>query len=149
MHIHTYLGRGNAGTADYNGSAPDDRDRIAPGGETAPLNEAYIPPPPSLDPAPKQPMGPTDTATEGTKEELGGKEDAGAPSALDKGALEKGGEAGGTRTSPGPTAEEVEKWKAENGGNGTQTATALVAGKPAGQEKELEVKRMDPHLQLM
>lgn len=150
MHLHTYLGRGNAGSQNYSTSASDDRDRNAPGGETAPLNEAYIPPPPSLDPAPSQPMGPTDTATEGTKEELGGKEDAGAPSGLDKGALEKGGEAGGTRTSPGPTAEEVEQWKSENGinGNGMQEATALVAGKQAS-ETELEVKRMEPHLQLM
>jgi hypothetical protein len=96
-------------------------------------------------------MGPTDRATEGTKEELGGKEDAGAPSALDKGALEKGGEAGGTRTSPGPTAQEVESWRREHGvqGASTQGATALVAGAQQGSETELEVRRMQPHLQLM
>ena len=95
-------------------------------------------------------MGPTETGTDGTKEELGGKEDAGAPSGLDKGALEKGGEAGGTRTSPGPTAEEVEKWRAQNGVEGAsqQGATALVAGQQK-EQTELKVSRMEPHLQLM
>ncbi|OCF33366.1 plasma membrane protein [Kwoniella heveanensis BCC8398] len=48
---------------------------------------------------------------EGTKKEEGGKEDAGNPSGMDKGALEIGGEAGGTKSSPGPTAQEVEKYR--------------------------------------
>jgi len=154
LHLHTYLGRGNAARQNYpieDIPAEDDRDRNAPGGETGPMNDAYIPPPPSIDPAPKVPQGPTGGGTEGTKEELGGKEDAGAPSGLDKGALEKGGEAGGTRTSPGPTAEEVHKWRSENGWDGpsVQKGTALEWGEKPGGEKGLNVQRMEPHLQLM
>lgn len=117
------------------------------------MNEAYIPPPPSIDPAPKEPQGPTGGGTDGTKEELGGKEDAGKPSGLDRGALEHGGEAGGTRTSPGPTAEEVERWRAEHGRDthtaSVQQGTALIPGQGGIGEEHLAIQRMEPHLQLM
>lgn len=101
---------------------------------------------------------------DGTREEEGGKENAGLPSGKDKGALEKGGEAGGTRTSPGPTKEEVMAYEqrrvqlnghsngpvgqvgqiGQNGRNGLQ-----VPQRP-GIERFWSVKeRMQPHLQLM
>jgi hypothetical protein len=83
--------------------------------------------------------------TEGTREEEGGKKDAGLPSGLDKGALEKGGEAGGTLSSPGPTAQEVAEYHSQVNGN----APSAEAERP-GIEKFWKVSaRMEPHLQLM
>jgi hypothetical protein len=82
--------------------------------------------------------------TEGTIEELGGKKDAGPPSALDRGALEKGGEAQGTISSPGPTAQEVAQYHSQVNGD-----TPAEAERP-GIEKFWKVSaRMEPHLQLM
>lgn len=111
------------------------------------MNEAYDPTAPST--APRGIPIPTgQTGTEGTREELGGKENAGLPSGLDKGALEMDGEAGGTRSHPGPTAEAVAKYRRENGG---------MSGLGNGDVKNLEgierfwsvEERMEPHLQLM
>lgn len=82
--------------------------------------------------------------TEGTIEELGGKKDAGPPSGLDKGALEKGGEAQGTISSPGPTAQEVAQYHSQVNGNVPEEAER------PGIEKFWKVSaRMEPHLQLM
>jgi hypothetical protein len=90
------------------------------------MNGPNIPQAPSLAPQPG-----TDkqiSHTEGTVEEQGGKKDSGKPSGLDKGALEINGEAGGTNSSPGPTAEEVRRF----------------------HEQHQSVKeKMTPHLQLM
>ncbi|WWD20042.1 hypothetical protein CI109_104515 [Kwoniella shandongensis] len=68
------------------------------------------------------------TGREGTIEEEGGKKDAGAPSGLDKGALEINGEAGGTRSSPGPTAEEVLEYKRRLQAEGRTATTHGAAG---------------------
>ena len=82
--------------------------------------------------------------TDGTIEELGGKKDAGPPSGLDKGALEKGGEAQGTISSPGPTAEEVAQYHSQMNGD------APAEAERPGIEKFWKVSaRMEPHLQLM
>jgi len=82
--------------------------------------------------------------TEGTREELGGKKDAGPPSGLDKGALEKGGEAQGTISSPGPTAQEVAEYHSKVNGD------APAEAERPGIEKFWKVSaRMEPHLQLM
>lgn len=82
--------------------------------------------------------------TDGTREELGGKKDAGPPSGLDKGALEKGGEAQGTISSPGPTAQEVAEFHSQANGN------AVDEAERPGIEKFWKVSaRMEPHLQLM
>lgn len=142
LHLHTFLGRGNTGSVDYDYS----KDETRPGEITKPVNEPFIPPPPSLDPAPKEEPGKTEPGTEATKEELGGKENAGAPSGLDKGALEENGEAGGTHTSPGPALEVVQKWNKENEGNGS---TKVNIGDRPEMNRGMTVKRMKRHLQLM
>ncbi|WRT69400.1 uncharacterized protein IL334_006384 [Kwoniella shivajii] len=102
-----------------------------------------------------------ETGPEGTKKEEGGKEDAGAPSGMDKGALEIGGEAGGTKTSPGPSIEDVKKYhETQNGWSnhaqnghlgvpGQANGTQLQNGKP-GLERHWSIRdRMEPHLQMM
>jgi hypothetical protein len=96
---------------------------------------------------PSQQIGEEDKVkrgTDGTIEELGGKKDAGPPSGLDKGALEKGGEAQGTISSPGPTAQEVAQYHSQVNGN------APAEAERPGIEKFWKVSaRMEPHLQLM
>lgn len=154
MHIHTYFGKGNAARTDY----PLSKDESAPGEVTLPLNEpAGLAP--SVDPNPEHEFG--QKGTDETREELGGKEMAGPPSGQDKGALERGGEAGGTHTSPGPSVEQVEEWKRSNGqaqngeGNGqvhafrAQVVPPGVNGAEHGEGQVIEVPRMEPHLQLM
>jgi hypothetical protein len=110
---------------------------------TQPLNEAHsnIPDAPSL--APQSGTDKKLDGTEGTVEEQGGKKDSGKPSGLDKGALERNGEAGGTNTSPGPTVDEVRRFHKVQGewkghmNDGPQLDAAAVK------------ERMEPHLQLM
>jgi len=96
---------------------------------------------------PSQQIGEEDKVkrgTDGTIEELGGKKDAGPPSGLDKGALEKGGEAQGTISSPGPTAQEVAQYHSQVNGD------APAEAERPGIEKFWKVSaRMEPHLQLM
>jgi hypothetical protein len=82
--------------------------------------------------------------TEGTREEMGGKKDAGLPSGMDGGALQKGGKAQGTVSSPGPTAQEVMEYQSKM--NGKETAEV----ERPGIEKFWNLSaRMEPHLQLM
>ncbi|ODN78326.1 hypothetical protein L202_03970 [Cryptococcus amylolentus CBS 6039] len=89
------------------------------------------------------------TGIEGTKEEEGGKQDAGAPSGVDKGALEIGGEAGGTKTSPGPTAEQVQQHRAQEEQQQNGNRLDVPNGRP-GLERHWSVQgRMNPHLQMM
>lgn len=93
-------------------------------------------------------------ANEGKKEESGGKEEAAPPSGLDKGARELGGEAGGTHTSPGPSASLVRAAvKAQQGrlqGVRVDGAVDLPNDKLKGQTPHWSVaEAMDPHLQLM
>lgn len=83
--------------------------------------------------------------TEGTREELGGKKDAGLPSGLDRGALEEGGKAQGTISSPGPTAQEVAEYHSQANGN----APAAEAERPGIEKFWKTSARMEPHLQLM
>jgi hypothetical protein len=105
--------------------------------------------------------------TEGTREEEGGKENAGKPSGMDKGALQVNGEAGGTHTSPGPSVQEVERYQqthaqwdehARNGTEPTQPSNGsglAVPGQHNGDgrpdvERQYSVSQaMSPHLQLM
>lgn len=102
--------------------------------------------------------------TEGTREEEGGKENAGKPSGLDKGAREINGEAGGTHTSPGPSAQDVERFKqtqsqwndhSRRGQNGFTDGAASEGlqvpgeGRP-GMHRHYSVSQaMEPHLQMM
>jgi hypothetical protein len=110
-----------------------------------------LPPPPSLDPT-HQKIPDDQTGTEGMREEEGGTLKAGVPSALDKGAMEASGEAAGTHTSPGPTAEEVRKHRQQVGlvsGDGSETA-GMARQADGGDERIWSVgERMEPHLQLM
>ncbi|WWC93106.1 uncharacterized protein L201_008072 [Kwoniella dendrophila CBS 6074] len=104
---------------------------------------------------------------EGTKKEEGGKKDAGLPSGLDKGALELNGEAGGTKSSPGPSLQDVLKFKKVQGDwnkhsnlpieqqNGHLTVPGQLAN-GNGQPERPDIQRhwsvrdrMEPHLQLM
>lgn len=100
--------------------------------------------------------------TEGTREEEGGKENAGKPSGLDQGAREANGEAGGTHTSPGPTAAEVEHFKATQGrwdehNKGEKLDAGLQVpgaggdgeGRPGIQRHFSVSQSMSPHLQMM
>ena len=157
MHIHTYLGKGNAARTDYPSDIPMSADESAPGQVTLPMNESAALAP-SVNPNPDHEFG--QEGTEETREELGGKEKAGPPSGMDRGALTKGGEAGGTHTSPGPTKEEVQRWMAQQGGGGqgegggvggfkAQIVPPGADGEGHGEGKVIEVQRMDPHLQLM
>nr|ODN95442.1 plasma membrane protein [Cryptococcus depauperatus CBS 7855] len=87
---------------------------------------------------------------EGTKDEEGGKKDAGVPSGFDKGALEIGGEAGGTKTSPGPSADEVMNYRQMNTGVDPVTRPRVSNGDAPGMERHQSVQGgMNPHLQLM
>lgn len=83
--------------------------------------------------------------TEGTREEMGGKKDTGLPSGMDGGALQKGGKASGTVSSPGPTAQEVADYQSKVNGNAGQAEVERP-----GIEKFWNLSaRMEPHLQLM
>ncbi|WWC73414.1 uncharacterized protein I206_107381 [Kwoniella pini CBS 10737] len=116
---------------------------------------------------------------EGTKKEEGGKKDAGYPSGLDKGALELNGEAGGTKSSPGPSLQDVLKFNQIQNGwqsnshfekqNGNENTNINTNGNEQisvpGQVDQIDLKgqagrpelgrhwsikdRMNPHLQLM
>lgn len=88
------------------------------------------------------------------KEEAGGKKETAPPTALDKGAREYGGEAGGTHTSPGPSAALVQAAvQAEQGKmNGARVdgAVDLPNDMMPGQKAHWSVAEvMNPHLQLM
>ena len=100
--------------------------------------------------------------TEGTREEEGGKENAGKPSGLDMGAREINGEAGGTHTSPGPTAQQVAEFQAtqgrwdqhnagENLDQGLQVPGTGGDGEARpGVQRHISVSQsMSPHIQMM
>lgn len=114
--------------------------------------DGHLPPAPSLVPTEIREKEEADkkeaehakaNGTAGTREEEGGKPDAGKPSGLDNGALEIGGEAGGTITHPGPPAEVVEKFHASLALNGNSQPQFDGDHFPSVRE------RMNPHLQLM
>lgn len=120
------------------------------------MNEPYAPPSalpqPSLSDSENRDEGggKIPKSRKGTVEEEGGKMNAGKPSGLDKGALEMGGEAGGTHTSPGPPVGVVEDYRQ------TQEKWGFHGrNQPAGEERDKEEKywsvkdRMEPHLQMM
>jgi hypothetical protein len=151
LHISTYIPRQHRNSDEYNVDAHREGQKVEP------MNEAkqatgtkddlnHDPTAPSAVP-PSQQIGEEDKVkrgTDGTIEELGGKKDAGPPSGLDKGALEKGGEAQGTISSPGPTAQEVAQYHSQVNGN------APAEAERPGIEKFWKVSaRMEPHLQLM
>lgn len=149
LHLHTYLPkRSPSGNV-----LPDSEQDGA-------VVEAMNGPAPSAaahDPDPK--IG--KIGTEGTREEEGGKENAGKPSGLDHGAREINGEAGGAHTSPGPTAAEVENFKATQGrwdehNRGEDLGGLQVPGtsgngevRPGMQRHYSVSQSMNPHLQLM
>lgn len=100
--------------------------------------------------------------TEGTREEEGGKENAGKPSGLDKGAREINGEAGGTHTSPGPTAAQVqnfqgtqERWDQHNAGENLSEGLQVPGmngngeARPGAQRHVSVSQSMSPHIQMM
>jgi hypothetical protein len=123
-----------------NEAKPQDTKANGKGDDHDPSAPSALPPSKQVKEEDKQERG-----TEGTREELGGKKDAGPPSGLDRGALEKGGEAQGTISSPGPTAQEVAEYHSQMNGS------APVGGvERPGIEKFWKVSaRMEPHLQLM
>lgn len=159
LHLHTYLPkRSESGTV-----LPDSEQDGA-------VIEAMNGPAPSQ--AVHDPDQDVDhDGTKGTREEEGGKENAGKPSGLDKGAKEIDGEAGGTHTSPGPTAAEVERYKSTQNGwddhargggvgaasqvNGDLSGSLNVPGQANGDARPGMVRHfsvsqsMEPHLQLM
>lgn len=88
------------------------------------------------------------------KEEAGGMLETAPPTALDKGARELGGEAGGTHSSPGPNAQVVAAARqaaaGQSDGVRVDGALQLPNDKLKGTETHWSVARaMDPHLQLM
>lgn len=160
LHFHSYLPKHHDQTQVLPPMPSSDGE--APGQVQPGLNEPYtganagLPPPPSFEPTPapsaqkdkdgevKAGTGdPKSKATEGTQEEEGGKARAGLPSGLDNGALEMGGEAGGTHTSPGPTAQQVEEHRAPQNGH------AIPEQRPGVERFWSVEERMNPHLQLM
>lgn len=91
---------------------------------------------------------------EGKKDEQGGKDYSAPPTGVDKGALEYGGEAGGTHSSPGPSAALVQAAvQAEQGKlNGARVdgAVNLPDDRLDGTKAHWSVaEAMNPHLQLM
>lgn len=161
LHIHTYLDKSKPAVVTQEGKVVGALNDPAQPLAQSPAPETLGEAPPTG--APTKPgehvhnipqvNANTDEArkvgTEGTKEEEGGKEDAGAPSGLDKGALEVGGEAGGTKTSPGPTAEEVASHAHMIGDKANMAALGVPNGRP-GMERHWSVSgKMQPHLQLM
>ena len=86
------------------------------------------------------------TGTEGTREEMGGKKDAGAPSGNGNDALAQSGKAQGTVSSPGPTAQEVAEYYSKSNG----AASHDQEQERPGIEKFWKASaRMEPHLQLL
>lgn len=88
------------------------------------------------------------------KQEAGGMKNTAPPTALDKGARELGGEAGGTHSSPGPKAEVVMAAKlAAQGqlpGARVDGAVQLPNDQLKGTQAHWSVEQaMEPHLQLM
>ncbi|WVQ79519.1 hypothetical protein IAT38_001618 [Cryptococcus sp. DSM 104549] len=169
LHLHTYTGRSDPVAVSQGGeivgslnepAQPLSHPAGANGDGNVPPTGAPTHPGPGVHNIPH--VNADDKAgrtggTEGTKEEEGGKKDAGAPSGVDKGALEIGGEAGGTKTSPGPTAEEVEKYRQQgqapgagaSGGGMLHVPGQENGGRP-GMERHWSVSgAMTPHLQLM
>ncbi|WWC95300.1 hypothetical protein V866_002161 [Kwoniella sp. B9012] len=165
LHLHTYLSKENPVILDGQGQI------------ISALNEPNQPPLSTL-PQSNERVKDTNVSNiphvnaekdaevgpEGTKKEEGGKEDAGAPSGMDKGALEVNGEAGGTITSPGPALEDVLKFKEVQNGwsrhqhgqgaNGNLAVPAQPQGDGHVERPELGrhwsvSDRMNPHLQLM
>ncbi|OWT39249.1 plasma membrane protein [Cryptococcus neoformans Bt1] len=161
LHIHTYLSKSKPAVVTQEGNvvgalndpaqplaqppAPETRGEAPPTGvPTDPGEHVHNIPQVNANTEEARKVG-----TEGTREEEGGKEDAGAPSGLDKGALEVGGEAGGTKTSPGPTAEEVARHTHIIGDKASVAALGVPNGRP-GMERHWSVSgKMQPHLQLM
>lgn len=85
--------------------------------------------------------------TEGTREEMGGKKDAGGPSGHGNDALTQGGKASGTVSSPGPTAQEVAEYYSKS--NGAVDSTELERERPGIEKFWKASARMEPHLQLL
>ncbi|KIR39592.1 plasma membrane protein [Cryptococcus deuterogattii 99/473] len=161
LHVHTYLNKSTPAVITQEGnivgalndpvqplaqsSAPEASDEAPPtGAPTDPGEHVHNIPRVNANTDEARKVG-----IEGTKEEEGGKEDAGVPSGMDKGALEIGGEAGGTKTSPGPTAEEVAKYTPMISDRTNGALLGLPNGRP-DMERHLSVSGgMQPHLQLM
>ena len=100
LHLHTYLPKRTASGTDILPDSEQD------GAVVSAMND---PAPSAAVPDPDDKIG--KVGTEGTRGEEGGKENAGKPTGKDLVALEPNGEAGGTYTSPGPTAAEVERFE--------------------------------------
>ncbi|ORY35022.1 putative plasma membrane protein [Naematelia encephala] len=148
LHIHTYLPSKSELGAGADGDVP--------GTVLESMNEPYAAPSTIRQPGAEAKEAKEQDGTSGTREEEGGKNTAGKPSGLDKGALEQNGEAGGTHTSPGVTVDEVQRYKqtlthSDEHGNGHANGQA-IPGESNGMDMdgELDVtNRMEPHLQMM
>ncbi|WWC65575.1 uncharacterized protein I303_108193 [Kwoniella dejecticola CBS 10117] len=171
LHLHTYLSKETPVAVDGQGSIIGALNEPAVPLSTQPQSQP-IPPSketnvsniPHVNDEKSNEVGP-----EGTKKEEGGKDDAGAPSGMDKGAMELNGEAGGTRSSPGPSLQDVLKFKevqngwsshaqagqaGQNGHLGVPGQITQTGGQGQAERPELgrhwSVRdRMEPHLQLM
>lgn len=154
MHLSTYIPRQHRhNSSDYsdphregqkvepmNGAKPQETKANGKGDDHDPSAPSALRPSQQVKEEDKQERG-----TEGTREELGGKKDAGLPSGLDRGALEEGGKAQGTISSPGPTAQEVAEYHSQVNGN----APVAEAERPGIEKFWKTSARMEPHLQLM
>lgn len=87
------------------------------------------------------------TGTEGTREEMGGKKDAGAPSGHGNDALAVGGKAQGTVSNPGPSAQEVAEYYSKT--NGSAGHEQQEQDRPGIEKFWKASARMEPHLQLL
>ncbi|ORX38016.1 putative plasma membrane protein [Kockovaella imperatae] len=138
LHLHTYLPRRSLSGNVLPDALQDGK-----------VLEAMNGPAPSAingDPDDKVPEG---EGTKGTREEEGGKENAGKPSGMDQGALEHNGEAGGTHTSPGPTAQEVQRFKETQSSWTNHVEAGVGSTRPGLTRHWSAVQGMEPHLQLM
>jgi hypothetical protein len=86
------------------------------------------------------------TGTEGTREEMGGKKDAGGPSGHGNDALTQGGKAQGTVSNPGPSAQEVSEYYSKSNG---VVDHDQEKERPGIERFWKASARMEPHLQLL
>lgn len=140
LHLHTYIPKH---------FRHDNDDPHREGQKVGPKDGPHDPTAPSaVDPS-KQPneKDKPQTGTEGTREELGGKQDAGDPSGEGNDALAKQGKAQGTVSSPGPSAQEVAEYYSKS--NGQMNGAAEEVERPGIEKFWKASARMEPHLQLL
>lgn len=127
----------------------DNDDPHREGQKVDPKNEPHDPTAPSaVDPSKQlSEKEKEQTGTEGTREEMGGKKDAGGPSGEGNDALASQGKAQGTVSSPGPSAQEVAEYYTKT--NGQVNGVGEEQERPGIEKFWKASARMEPHLQLL